>query len=237
MDHWARLTRQPEAMRILVAELGKEFRKPFIDVRLFNPHAVPVPTTLTPERLTKALAELDQDVAKVAVLDRLSKYVISNGADKLVLSRIIDGGSFRILKGNVAEVLSHDIQMSILRTIAEAHPSEIPVLISGVRIQLAEDGKLVGAAKLFSDNIIALRGARGLNVLAVMEVKSGLNGGLRATEQVFTWVEKRLKEGSRLILTPGSTFITTPNGVEAARRLERKDKSKEKGTYQNAADE
>jgi len=28
----------------------------------------------------------------------------------------------------------------------------------------------------------------------------------------------------------------TPNGMEATRRLERKDKSKEKFTYQNAAD-
>lgn len=210
---WAKVTRQPEAMRIFENELGKNFRdKPFIDERMFNPYAVPIPPTLTAERASAALQQLDADLAKT--YERASQYVISNGADELVLSRLIDGGSFRILKGNVAEVLSKPIQMEILAKIAEENPGKIPVLISGVNIQLARDGKLVGQAKLFSDNIIALRSAKGLEILGVVEVKSGLNGGLHATEQVFTWIEKRIEPGSHLILPAGST-MTTPKGVVA----------------------
>ena len=42
-------------------------------------------------------------------------------------------------------------------------------------------------------------------------MKSGYRGGAEATEQVFEWVERRLTEGSQVIL-PAGTRITGPGG-------------------------
>jgi hypothetical protein len=57
-----------------------------------------------------------------------------------------------------------------------------------------------------------------LHVLMVFEVKSGFQGGAEATEQVFKWIERRVEDGTELVLKRGVQFIHSDGAVETLTR-------------------
>ena len=123
----------------------------------------------------------------------------------------LDEGHFRILKGNIGEILSLQTQLEILKEIQTTHPGAR--LFTGVRVRLMQGGQL--RSPLFSDNIIAVISGGRMEVLAVMEVKSGYGGGAEVQRQIFRWVEGRLYPGSELVLPQGHRILGGPRGEAA----------------------
>lgn len=118
---------------------------------------------------------------------------------------------FRILKGNIAEILSRETQLSILREIVQNQPSSR--LISGVKMRVADEAGNLAQAQLFSDNIAAFERGGNLYITGVFEVKSGYRGGQEATAQIFDWIEDVLTENSQLVIPRRSRRISV-DGTE-----------------------
>jgi len=150
------------------------------------------------------------------VTDRLQNMLDAlregNPITRFLARRRLNAAHFRILKGNIAEILSMDLQRTVLRRIQARHPDAR--IISGVRVRMME-GTTLSRAQLFSDNIIAVERNGNLEVLAVFEVKSGYQGGQEATMQIFEWLERRLEQGSELVLPRGARVM----GADGAERV------------------
>ena len=127
-----------------------------------------------------------------------------------IVNEQISQGLLSILKGNIAEIFAGSIKRDALARIAQKHPDAF--LVSGLRIDLLEDGKRVGDNLLFTDDVIAHFDKQGnLEILALFEIKAGYQGGAEATEQIFDWLEGRLTfgAGSRIII-PADALKTLP---------------------------
>jgi hypothetical protein len=207
---WARRTsRGPK--QLLEKVLGKDFartakRSVDIPVRLAN---VPLPVRYgTPSVLQADLEKLGAHPKKL--WERLSTFLDEvRDARAASLMPVIGRGRFKILKGNVAEVLSLHIQWGILKRIAENE--EGAVLVSGVRVRRIEGGKVRDT--LFSDNIIALMSTKKLEMRSVIEVKAGREGDMNVTMQIFEWIEGRLDEGSQVVIPKGSKIMSADGTV------------------------
>lgn len=203
---WARSVTTGRPRQLLVALLGPDYARqlPQLGALPMNLLDIPRPAGLTDAVLATQKEAVSSNKRLWERLGELLAEPADPGAASLgLLRRQVSSGRFRILKGNVAEILSMDIQRAVLARIAQKHPTA--VLVSGVRVRLMKNGKLT-AAKLFSDNIIVVKKGNQLHVLAVFEVKSGFKGGGEAAEQIFEWIEKRMEDGSELVLSKGTTF-------------------------------
>jgi hypothetical protein len=136
---------------------------------------------LTEERLQAALTKLRAQHTKMFErLGNLQKQGIVDGS--------VNSGHFNIAKGNVAEVLSEDIQDIALAEVRKIHPDA--ELITGVKIRLRDfdlpdqdgrdipdEGGNLSDTKLFTDNLIGVYRGDSLAVYGKFEVKSGPRGG------------------------------------------------------------
>ncbi|HAU1183778.1 TPA: hypothetical protein JBI17_13705 [Legionella pneumophila] len=221
-------TRNPEAIKLLKGFLGSDYiRRAKYNLRqpkqFINNFEVPRPIDLSENEAIQLLSQFFSQPKKLT--ERLDDFFPSNfmGIEpKNVLQtyRIrtptISQGMFNILKGNLAEILSKKIKLKHLDEIRKTVPNA--KLISGLKIQLMENGKL-SPAKLFADDVIAVVEKGNLRILKLYEVKSGYRGGMEATEQIFDWIEGRLPhaEGSRLLLPDGKFFIYDPGSIDKGR--------------------
>ena len=108
----------------------------------------------------------------VKLTERLGTLKAQRASGDLIaefLSHVrIRSGDFRILKGNIGEILSLPIQYSIYARLGAK-------LISGVRMRLRPPGSQRPARSvLFTDNIVATKRSGNLHIHAVFEVKSGV---------------------------------------------------------------
>jgi hypothetical protein len=87
-------------------------------------------------------------------------------------------------------------------------------IYSGLRVSRGR-----GAPQLFSDNIVAVQTDTELIVLGVIEVKSGLNGGVEAHLQAFRWIEALIEDGDQVMLLTTGRRPTTTIGADGTRRL------------------
>jgi hypothetical protein len=95
---------------------------------------------------TLAAMEARVDILGIGLAKLLAEPPDPGAASLGLLRRQVSAGRFRILKGNVAEILSIPIQRAELTRIAPKYPNAL--LISGVRVRLMRDGKL-SSLKLF----------------------------------------------------------------------------------------
>jgi hypothetical protein len=217
---WARLVKSGRPRELLVNLAGPDYAKAVrvVDDRVLNPLMAPRPPTLTPERFRAITNEL---MGNPKLFDRVPELAEGRAKGPLAVGLAVLARHFKGVKGNAAEILSAEIQAQELARIAEANPGA--ALISGVMMRIYSPSKLVGGkwirGKLmgpvwFSDNIIASRLPNGwLEVHAIFEVKSGYNGGLEATEQVFEWAEDKIRVGVQLVLPTGAKFLRPDGSV------------------------
>ncbi|KTD23003.1 Uncharacterised protein [Legionella lansingensis] len=214
-------TRNPEATKLLKAFLGSDYiRRAKYKLRqpqqLINNFEVPRPMDLSDDEAMQLLAQFFKQPKNLS--QRLEDFFPTtfagiNPKDVLEIYRLrtatVTQGMFNVLKGNLAEILSKEIKLRHLDEIRKTIPNA--KLISGLKIQLMEKGKL-NPAKLFADDVIAVIEKGNLRILKLYEVKSGYRGGREATEQIFDWIEGRLPhaEGSRLLLPDGQHFTYDP---------------------------
>lgn len=219
--NWALRLTQGRPRELLVRILGADYVKIAGgrgSVRPKNLNDIPRPEGFTDELVDATLKRLADDPKLFERLVKLTDQLTSGDEAVRAIARTrINAGHFRILKGNVAEVLSRGKQVEALRRIAAQENFADAVLISGVRMRLpkAPGTPATSAALLFSDNIIGvIRGDR-LQVLMVFEVKSGFQGGAEATEQVFKWIERNVEDGAELVLERGAQLTRADGKVVA----------------------
>jgi hypothetical protein len=216
---WAEAQRSGLPATILRGLLGPDYRKAARAVspgRMINAIEAPRPAGYTDADIDADLKVLLENRKKLT--ERLEKVLPDQftGLDgrSLVRADIVNAqvsqGLLSVLKGNIAEIFAESIKRDVLQEVAKKHPEAF--LISGLRIDLLEDGKRVGDNLLFTDDVIAQFDKKGnLQILALFEIKAGYQGGAEATEQIFEWLERRLTfgEGSRIVI-PGSASKTLP---------------------------
>jgi hypothetical protein len=215
---WARRVTGGRPRVILEALLGRDYARRAVVMSAGPPiNLIDVPRPLG---YTDKLIEAQKATATGAGarlyerLGALLEEAPDAGAEALgLLRRQVEPGRFRIFKGNLAEVFAEPLQRDQLRRIAQRHPDAR--LVSGVRIRLKQGTKL-SPRYLFTDNIIVAQRQGRLEVLAVFEVKAGFRGGQEATEQIFEWIERRLTDGSELIIPKGARFLSPDGRVRAA---------------------
>jgi len=222
--NWALAVTKGRARELFERILSKDYVKlaggrGSVRPKLIN--AIPRPEGFTDVLMEAQLAWLADDPRLFERLGNLVDELESSDETVRALARSrIRAGHFRILKGNIAEILSRRKQLAALAAIVEQHKLADAVLISGVRIRLPK--KLptdpAQAALLFSDNIIAVQRGGDLHVLMVFEVKSGFQGGAEATEQVFKWIERRVEDGTQLVLQRGAQFTRNDGTVVTLER-------------------
>jgi hypothetical protein len=217
---WTRLTRRREAREILQVLLGPDFARRASRARRsrhVNLADVPRPQGYTDQMVRQHLQELNRHAEQV--LDRLGSLrrerSTGDALTQYTARRRVNEGHFRILKGNIAEVLSLPIQRAVLRRVNSQQRSAR--IIRGVRARLMEDGRL-SQSLLFSDNIIAYERGGNLYVRGVFEVKSGYQGGQEATMQIFEWLERRLTDGSQLVIPRGAKLMAADGTERVVRR-------------------
>jgi len=208
---WSRAVTVGAPRELLERVLGKDYARVLrgadVPMRLAN---LPLPIRFsTPGVLTAQLDKVANQQAKVwerldAFLEEVDQVSKAGGIP------LIGRGRFRILKGNLAEVLSLEQQIRILQEIAAAEKGTAPVLVSGLRVRRYADGKVIDT--LFSDNIVAEMSPKKLDMKAVMEVKAGREGDTEVTLQIFEWIEGKFDEGSEIVIPRGAT-ITQPDGT------------------------
>jgi hypothetical protein len=219
-EEWIRVTQSKRADQILTGLLGKDYARKSataISRRVMNTLEIPRSPAMTDAAAKGLLERLGK--SRKQLLERMDAFLEElRGADETTrqaLLRKIPAGNFNILKGNIGEILSKELQLSILADVAKKYPDA--KIIRGIKVQLASGGKL-GQELLFSDNIIAVQRGGHLQILGVMEVKAGYKGHAEATAQVFDWLEKRLDEGSRLVISEGATTIAADGTETFAKR-------------------
>lgn len=165
--------------------------------------AVERPADYTEELVAADLRTLGDHRGEL--FDRLGRLQTEGAADGTV-----DGGLFRILKGNIGEILARRVQGEHLARVLREHPDA--ELFANVRARLP-----TGEEVLFSDNVIGSRRGDGFQLHAVFEVKAGGRGGQEATTQVHQSVEKHLDDGFELLLSDGTRYRYDPQGTAAGR--------------------
>jgi hypothetical protein len=221
---WIRLTRNKEARRILQTLLGPDFARGTqkVSKQVYkNVNQIPRPLGLTNENIQPTVKRLYQEFDKLT--ERLNTLKVERSSGNIITQSLsrqqIGRGHFSILKGNIGEILSLSIQISILKQEAAKLPGAR--LISGVKMRLMEKGGKLSDSLLFTDNIIAVQQGNDLLILGVFEVKSSKRiPELDAQVQIFRWIEERITDGSELVLAPG-TRIRSLNGKERILRRER----------------
>lgn len=213
---WAKAQTRGTSAVILRGLLGPGYRKAAgaaSSDRLLNSIEVPRPATYTDRAIAEDLKVLSGDWKKLT--ERLDTRLPTHptGLDAAgvlraaVVNEQIPQGLLNILKGNMGEIFSAPIKQKVLASIAKEHPDAF--LISGLRVDLLEDGKRVGDNLLFTDDVIARFKDNGdLQILGIFEVKAGSRGGAEATEQFFEWLEGRFTfgEGSRIVIPRGAAM-------------------------------
>jgi hypothetical protein len=223
-QEWAALQTRGASLRILEALLGPDYKRGIqrvLNARFINFSDIPRPVDLKDDQVQETLRLLNRESVKMTErLDSLIADRVVGGVITRFLATVrMNRGRFRILKGNLGEVLSMPIQREILARLAANNPSAR--LISGVRIRLANDaGKVSGASRLFTDNVIAVERNGNLHVVAVFEVKASYEGALDAQSQIFRWIEDRITPGSEIVL-PKGTRVLSADGVERILQKER----------------
>lgn len=220
---WVRVTRG-RARQILEKLLGPDFIKRAglaRRVRIINLSNIPRPAGYTDELVNKHIKELlNHRKDLVDRLETLLKERSSGDALKVhLVKHQVNEGHFKILKGNIAEVLSLELQLRILRDIKNGHnlwkrPLSDVKIFHSIRVLEKSRSK---KDMLFSDNIIGFIRNGNLYVLGVIEAKSGYHGGQEATEQIFKWLEDILTEGSIIKIGKDSKII----GIDGKERLVR----------------
>lgn len=217
-EEWAKAQTVGRSRELLEGMLGKDYARKAataVSQRLVNLMEIPRTVGMTEEATRQYLTRVLRNRKLFERLDPfLEQLQKAEGVERQLLLRKVSAGYYRILKGNLGEVLSRDLQLGILKDIAAREPSAR--IISGIKVRLFQNNKL-GKELLFSDNIIAVQRGRDLHILGVMEVKAGYRGHAEATAQIFEWLEGRLDEGSQLIIPPGATAIAA-DGTESAVR-------------------
>jgi len=196
-EDWARRVTTGEPRQALERELGPDYARQGGTTTYIKLDDIPRPNGLSEQRLQQALTRLRSRLSKV--FERLR-----NLKDQGVVDGGVNSGHFNIAKGNVAEVLSEEIQDIVLAEIRKIHSDA--ELIVGVKVRLW-DGANLSDAKLFTDNLIGVFRGDSLEIYGKFEVKSGPRGGAEATTQVFEWVEGRLTRGSQVLIPGRDPFV------------------------------
>jgi hypothetical protein len=148
---------------------------PPIDVR-----QAPLPPGYGLERVAQDATTLGQNVPTLS--NRLQKLI-----ETPIEGGLVSASHFRILQGNVGEVLARSTLEQALEEVRREAPDAN--LFFGVRARvMMKDGTLSDPV-LFSDGIIAAIRPGGLQIFRVAEVKSGAEGGSEAQEQFHRWIE------------------------------------------------
>jgi hypothetical protein len=215
-QEWAIRVTSGSPRRILVALLGPDYARGARRVRtarFINLGDIPRPRGYGDAQLQAHIEVLLREPAKLT--ERLGALIAertTGGPITRFLARLrVNSGRFRILKGNVAEIFSLATQRRILRELRSVEPNAR--LITGVRMRLMSEQGQLARSVLFTDNIIAVERGGNLHVLAVFEVKSGYEGGLEATSQIFRWIEERITDGSQLVIPSGARVLAA-DGTE-----------------------
>lgn len=205
--------------------LGKDYverAKMLAIQRPVNIGDIPRPARLTDDVVRKLLGDLIRD-NREKLTERLGKFFARTPTDPIEAALFrarINPGHFRILKGNVAEILGMPLQRQVLAEIIKKTPEfKNARILSGIRFRIKGD-KDLSRALLFTDNVVAVESKGNLFIVGVFEVKSGYRGGSEATEQVFDWIEKRVTDGSELVIPAGSKVIAA-DGTEVVVKKER----------------
>lgn len=112
----------------------------------------------------------------------------------------ISAGHQAILQGNVGEVLARPLLEQALQEIRQSEPTAQLYLNVTAQLRMG-DGSWTNPV-LFTDGLIGVVDGRGLRVLRIAEIKSGLEGGVQGQEQVHRWIEAHSTVGLRILL-PG----------------------------------
>lgn len=221
---------------ILAALLGRDFRKALrggerliSEDRLIQLSDVPRPTGYKTSEMEADLDHLLRKQNYGKLVERLDslfpKSPVGLKGEAILMREVVtprvSRGLMGIIKGNIAEVFAESTKREILKEIAKRHPDAF--LLSGVRIDLFQDGVLTSANKglLFSDDIIARFDKGNLQFLALFEVKAGYGGGQKATRQIFDWIEEKLTfgDGSKIVLPAGAKLSRIEKGSFKTRTL------------------
>jgi hypothetical protein len=200
---WIKGTRG-RARALLQSTLGPEFDK----VTRLKDGGHRIRTGNIPKPVHSRLRVVEDQVTvllqnRMRLLERLGNSIKEGLPAATRGSREIKAAHFRILKGNVAEILSRDHQLEYLDKALETRPDAM--LVEGVFARTIGENGALSKEKLFSDNLIIRFGPRGqLEVLGVIEVKSGYAGRYAAQLQIFEWIEGRIEDGTQIVLPAGA---------------------------------
>jgi hypothetical protein len=179
-----------------------------------NLNDIPRPPGFSDKSVDDLVNFLFRDRDKLA--ERLGKMIDEaknwDYAETLSFAARANAGHFRILKGNIAEILSMDIQRKVLEEVVNVKKNPGAKLYTGIQMRLMDGSGKLSDSVLFSDNIIAVVKGDELQVKAVFEVKSGFQGGLEAQEQIFKWNERILEDGSEIIIPRGTKIFHAGEG-------------------------
>ncbi len=203
---WAGFQTTGGAYDRLKALLGKDFDlaslRPERPVRLIDWKAIVRPETYDFLRLQADFSLLLSRI-DTGLFDRLGKLRQRGLSGSQIIEPL-----FNILKGNIGEILSTDIQNRHLARVRTKFSDA--QIYTGIRARQRPGI----ASTLFTDNIIATKSGDFLYIHAVFEVKSGPTGGAEAQTQVHRWIERNLDTGFQ-IRVDGEWFTYKP-----ARRAE-----------------
>lgn len=216
---WIKKTRG-RARALLESTLGPEFAR--VTRLQHGGHRIRTGNIPKPARSRLEVAEEQVNIllrSRARLLERLVNSVKEGLPDARRGAREIKAAHFRILKGNIAELLSRELQLNYLAKVLRTHPDAM--LVEGVFARSVGEGGALSPEKLFSDNLIVRFGPKDrLEVLGVIEVKSGYSSGFAAQLQIFEWIEGRIEDGTQIVLPAGAR--TTAKGGAVSRLPEKK---------------
>jgi Domain of unknown function (DUF4157) len=195
---WARHVTTGQPRLALVRLLGPDYAKGGSDAaRMVAYREYGRPEDYTNEQLNADWQLLSSHPERM--FDRLNR-LLQEGVPQ---NEIIQG-LLSILRGNIGELLSGDIQNEVLQRIRQTNPNA--ELLYGIRMQIILSDGTLSDPLMFSDNIIATIQPNQLDVHAVFETKVGPEGGSRAAWQIHRWIEKHLEDGVVIRLSDGRSF-------------------------------
>lgn len=254
---WARITESKKALEKLEAALGPSYREALARASKRKIVSVgDIPDMIAPgtwaEWTQAAVQRPDLLFRKMGKLQAPNAppvgQALATKPGALSQKKLIGGGHWNILKGNVGELLTHERQLEHLRHYQEGLKRgefkniEEVLLVTDVRYTFIDSKGVRRANKEFSDNMIVGKTKSGdYRILHVFEVKSGRDGAFEARKQLFKNLESKeavgIKipadgpqyrgDGTRLPQPAGDVELSYASVDPASRSLQKADPQKD----------
>jgi len=156
----------------------------------------PKPADYSSETLKENLKLLQEN--QQLLFDRLENFL-----DKDTQNGQVNQGYINILKGNIGQILSADIQNQKLNEIRKSSPNA--ELFNDIKLAFVRDDGSVSGKVSFTDGIIASTEGKNEKINLRFEVKTGSTGGAEATDQIHKWIEGHLNQDIILYLKNKNT--------------------------------